>query len=438
MEITQPTVSITAEDSFNSDNTAKLTITLSAPSSVDVKVVLANTNVEPDKTVVPISYNKQITIPAGETNVTIDVEADVFGLESGDYQAAILIESVDGADKGENDVVYINFTYTFSPEVNLYGDDTFSGDRTAKVTIALSKATTQSVFVTLSTNPESEVEVEYESPITIEAGQTEIDIDVIVIVPEDIDSGVYPVILDINSVENGVIGPVNSIQIDLEYPFSTAITIDGEFDDWNNPDILSWSLPEGDVLYESIKQLKIAASEKYVYVYFELDDPGFEFNMPFNMYLDSDGDSNTGAIVEAVDNDTDYPPYENMGLEYYIELGLHVGDQYNDFYSSGGVYKYDGEHGNSIFSSLTNLSGSYDGSVIFAKGELDEDKTGRIEVQLLRSWFNIKGDKVKIAVKNMDGANNWAAYGLLPQGTIVEGVRQHVEMATIDLPRFQE
>jgi len=337
-------------------------------------------------------------------------------------------------------VAYINFSYAFKPEVNLYADPSFAGDKKAKLKITLSKATTVPVVVTLETDPQSKAEAEYEKTVTIPAGQTQTEIDVTVKIPENIVPGIYPVTLKIASVENGFAGTVKSIKIDLSYPFAVTITVDGDFDDWNNPNVQTWSLPEGNVLYQSIKKLKLAANEKYVYVYMELYDPGFDFNMPFNMYVDADGDPNTGAIVAAVDNDTYYPPYSDkqMGLEYYIEIGLHDGDRYQDFYSWGGIYKYGGEHGGNVFSGLTNLGGTYDGSVIFGTGTLDGNNIGRIEVQLLRSWFGIKGNKVRIAVKNMNGADNWSAYGLLPQGNVVDGVRQLVDMASIYLPTFQE
>lgn len=434
-----PIVSISADQSFDSDNRAKLVVTLSASTSENVEIRLASGDVQSGKLKVPVDYSKKITIPAGTTNATIEVEADVLGLESGEYQAAIKIESADGVKIGENSVVYINFMYAFKPEVNLYADASFSNDKSAKVTITLSKAASEPVVVTLETDTESEVEAEYGETISIPAGETEVEVEVTVIVPDDIEPGIYPFILNISSVENGIAGPVQSIKINLGYPFSVSIVMDGEFDDWDDPNILSWSLPEGEVMYQSIKELKLTANNKYVYAYLEFEDPGFDFNMPFNMYIDSDGDPTTGAIVSSVDNETFYPPYDEnqMGLEYYIELGLHDVDDYNDFYSWGGVYKYEGEHGENVFSGLTNLSGTYEDDVIFAIGSLNNN-IGRIEIRLLRSWFGIKGEKVRIAVKNMDGDNNWAAYGLLPQGNVKNGERQHVDMATLYLPAFEE
>lgn len=436
----QPTVSISADESFNAENIAKLTVSLSSASKEDIVVKLAKADVQSGKTGVPVNFNKKVTIPAGKTNATVDIEADILGLESGDYQAAIKIESTEGVKIGEKAVVYINFAYAFKPEVNLYADASFAGDKTAKLKIILSKATTQPVIVTLETDPLSKAEAEYEKKITIPAGQTQAETDVTVKIPADIVPGIYPVTLKIASIENGVVGTVSSIKIDLSYPFAVAITIDGNFDDWKDPNVLSWSLPEGDVLYKSMRNLKLTANGKYLFIYMEFKDPGFDFNMPFDMYVDADGNPETGAIVAATDNDTSYPPYDDkhMGLEYYIELALHDGDHYNDFYSWGGVYKYEGKDGDNVFSGLKNLSGTYDGSVIFASGYLDNENIGHVEIQMLRSWFGMKGNKARIAVKNMDGANNWAAYGLLPQGKVVSGVREHVDMASIYLPTYQE
>ena len=57
-----------------------------------------------------------------------------------------------------------------------------------------------------------------------------------------------------------------------------------------------------------------------------------------------------------------------------------------------------------------------------------------------RTFFKITGNKTRYAVKIMDGANNWKAMGLLPQGTATDlsdpTSRQHVDMATIDLPAY--
>lgn len=439
IEKTLPTVSISADENFSADNIAKLTISLSAANEKDIVVKLAKADVQPGKTSVPTVFEKNVTIPAGKTTVTIDVEADLLGLDSGEYQAAIKIESAETAKIADKSIVYINFSYAFKPDVNLHADASFAGDKTAKLKITLSKPTTKPVIVTLETDTESKIEVEYEKKVTIPAGETQAEIVITSKLHDNIVPGIYPAILKIASVENGVTGTVSSIKIDLSYPFAVSITVDGDFDDWNDPNVLSWTLPEGDVMYNSMKKLKLAANAKYVFIYMEFSDPGFDFNMPFDLYVDADGNPETGAIVAAVDNDTFYPPYDDkhMGLEYYIELGLHDGDKYNDFYSWGGVYKYEGEHGANVFSGLKNLSGTYDGSVIFASGNL-ENNIGRIEIQLQRSWFGMKGNKARFAVKNMDGANNWSAYGLLPQGNVVGGVRQHVDMASIYLPTFQE
>jgi len=440
-EISLPTVSITADDNFNDNNIAKLTVNLSVVSDKDVVINLAKAEVQSGKTNVPAIYDKKITISAGEKSASIDVEADVLGLESGDFQTAIKVESAENANIGENNVVYINFTYVFNPSVNLYSDAFFSSDKTAVLQVTLSKQTTEPVIVTLETDAESQLEIEYENIVTIPAGDTQAETTITVNLPDDIVPGVYPAFINIASIENGIIGDVSSVKIDLSYPFAVSVTIDGDFEDWNDPNISSWSLPEGDVMYTSIQNLKITSNEKNVFLYMEFEDPGFEFNMPFNMYVDADGNPETGAIVASVDNDTFYPPYDDkhMGLEYYIELSMHDGDKYNDFYSWGGVYKYTGEDGEGVFSGLNNLSGTYDGSVIYASGKLDSDNDiGRIEIQLLRSWFGMTGNKARFAVKNMDGANNWSAIGLLPQGNIVDGTRELVDMAIIYLPNHVE
>lgn len=431
-------VSISADENFNAENTAELTVSLSEATEKDIVVKLQKTDVQNGKENLTADYDKSVTVPAGQTEVKITVTADTFGLqEDVEYQTAISVASAEGAKVGEKNTVYINFKYEFVPEVNLYADAVFASDRTAKMEIVLSKAIDKAVVVTLEDDGEGILA--YDKTITIAAGETKAEVVITIDIASDLAAGKYPYNISIASIENANKGKVPLVCINLIYPFSTSILIDGSFDDWNAPSVSTWTLPEGEVLYKSMKVLKLAADDKNLYVYMEFEDPGFDFNMPFDMYIDADGNPATGAIVASVDNDTFFPPYleTQMGLEYYLELALHDGDHYNDFHSWGGLYHYVGKDGEGVFSGLENLGGSYSAEELCADGSL-ADGIGRLEVKLSRKFFGMTGNYARIAVKNMDGVNNWAAYGLLPQGVVVDGTRQHVDMAGINMPNYVE
>lgn len=437
-----PVVSISADASFNAENKAQLTLSLSEAAKTNVVVKLAKASVQAGKEQVLADFEKNVTIEAGQTSKVIVVAADVLGLTPGEYQTAITIASAEGAEVAQNATAYINFTFVVKPYVNLYAENSFASNKTAKLQITLSEAALQDVVVNLAKADGNIADISFDASVTIPAGQTEKEIEVSVAVAADQEIGVFPGMIKIASVsENALVGNAANVTINLIYPFPVNITMDGQFSDWADPSIATWTLPEGLVMYESMKVMKITGNDKYVYVYLEFTDPGFSFNMPFDMFLDADGNPNTGAVLTSTDNQVAYLPYSDGGLEYYIELALHDVDHYNDFYSWGGVYKYAGADGAGVFSNLSSLTGSYTGAEICANGALT-DGIGRLEIQLSRTWFGIKNNKVRIGVKNMDGANDWACYGLLPQGNCTDKndptSRTQVGLAEAILPSYNE
>ena len=160
---TVPEVSISADETFASDYTATVTLTLSSASSSDVVVNLADADVESGQSEVPAVYSKSVTIGAGKTSATVKVSADVLGLTEGTYQSAIMIASAEGADVAENSVVYIGLDYVELPAVNLYADDHFTHTRTAELRLRLEEAAEANVTVTLEDDASSTVSVEYEN-----------------------------------------------------------------------------------------------------------------------------------------------------------------------------------------------------------------------------------------------------------------------------------
>lgn len=71
-----------------------------------------------------------------------------------------------------------------------------------------------------------------------------------------------------------------------------AITIDGEFADWDNLEgVQVATLPKGDVDYEQLKTFKLFADETFIYVFCEFDP---ENTLVFVPYFDLDNDPTTG------------------------------------------------------------------------------------------------------------------------------------------------
>ncbi len=414
-----PTLTIAADATFNADMKANITLTLSAAAAKDIEVKLAKADVQNGKTEIAADFTKKVTIAAGETTKTVEVTADAMGLESGEYQAAIKVASAEGAEVAANAVVYINYTYVFNPAVNIYADAQFKSDKTAKARVVLEKATTADVKVKLVADAESKAEVTFPAEVVIPAGTTEKEIELTVTVPGNIEPGIYPFILKLGDIENGVAGKANEVTINLAYPFAVAIEIDGVFDDWNDPAIITYTNPDG-ALFKDVYEMKLAGSGKYVYMYLKFKDKGFDTGYPIDIFINADGDDATGCYLHTINNDGTYAfikPWNNPGIEWYLEGSLQSTEDFYDLTGLTYYLKYTGDDGNGFwaggFANLTaDLCG--DASKIYAQGALNGE-VGEIEVQFLRSAFLMTGAKAGFGFKLMDGMNNWDALGLIPQ-----------------------
>lgn len=417
-----PTLTIAADAAFNAEMKATLTLTLSKAASQDVEVKLAKGTVQSGKSEIAVDFSKKVVIPVGETTKTVEVSADAMGLESGEYQAAIKVESAQGANVADNAVVYINYTFVFTPAVNLHADTNFASDKTAKLTVSLAKATSKDVKVKLATDAASTATVSYDSEVVVPAGETSKEITVTVDIPENLAAGSYAAIIKIESAENGEVGTSASVTINLVYPFSVGITVDGVFDDWNDPSIVSWTLPEG-AIFDQIKCMKLAADSKFVYMYVEL----YEVNnaegdyTPSDIYINADGDNSTGCIIASIDNNGGDPyvniqQWNNPGIEYYLEGTINSADGYADLTGLQWYLRYNGPAGASFWSGFDNLNEEFLGhpEKMFAQGTI-EGTEGKLEILFSRSAFGMTGSKAAFGMKVMDGFNGWRALGLAPQ-----------------------
>jgi len=430
------TVSISADATFNAENKANVTLTLSGAASADVVVKLAKADIQSGKTQVPADFDKKVTIKAGETSAKVTVTADVLGLEGGEYQSAIKIDTADGAKVADNAVVYINLTFEYLPDVNLYADGNFSSDCTAKISAAIGKASSKDVVVKLAKDASSTAKFTCPESITIPAGQTSAEA-VVTVDVAGVAAGTYPAVIKIAEVQNGKAGSASSVSIKLVYPFSTTIYIDGEFADWEGAN--EWKTPE-DAEFTAIRTIKLAANAQYMYAYIEINEPQPDdfnlFPMPVDLFIDCDANVATGGKLTSTDNYNTTLPYTDSGLNWYIEKGnIHDGQGYIDF-SGGGNYHYIGADGGAIWS-LENLSPTTE--QVFAIGVLGEDGIGRIEIQFLRSYYGLVNTQASFGIKLMNGNDNWNCWGLAPIGGKNGGsASQRVDMAVINMPVYAE
>ena len=100
--------------------------------------------------------------------------------------------------------------------------------------------------------------------------------------------------------ETNVCPDCNQNPCECEVEYSSPITIDGDFSDWDGLDASKVASCKGaaDAKYPALKVLKVYADEVYVNVYFEFDDDiitDVEY-VPFHVYLDSDGSTATGGF----------------------------------------------------------------------------------------------------------------------------------------------
>lgn len=433
-------VSLSGDTAFNASNKATLTLTLSEAAATDVKVKLAKADIQSGKTLIPVDFPKNVTIAKGDTKATVEVEADVMGLSAGDYQAAIKIDSAEGAKVADNSVVYINISFVFKPEVNLYADSNFKSDGTAKLTISLAKAAEVEVKVNIDLDPASTADVKFEKSVTIPAGETSFEIPVTVNIPADLAPGIYPAIFNIASVENGELGKATSATINLSYPFTAEIMIDGVFDDWAEAATQTCELPEG-CLFTDMISMSFCANSKYLYVYFKFVDPGYDIGRPFDFYIDNDGDPATGCYVPSLNNAGEYagiPPIDQAkaGVKWYVELPLHDGDKY--WIWANGRYGYNGDDGASVWTALALEGDHYDPTDVFAQGII-EDGIGHLEVQLSREVYKLTGTKARFFAKLMDGANDWNCLGVLPQEPSADGkTYTPADMFTVYMPEYAQ
>ena len=209
--------------------------------------------------------------------------------------------------------------------------------------------------------------------------------------------------------------------IEIEPEPVGKIQIDGKFDDWAGCETV-WTLPEN-AIFPNIKAMKLDADEDYAYVYLELvETNNVEDRTPFDLFINSDGNNATGCIITSLDQKAEdpyvyIPPFQNPGIEWYIEGTLNASETtYADFTAITYYLKYNGADGDNFWSGYDNLTSSLAGhpEKIYAQGVI-EGEEGKLEIRLSREAFGMTGSKAAFGVKVMDGLVNWRTNGLAPQ-----------------------
>jgi hypothetical protein len=449
-----PTLSITADATFAEDNSANLKLTLSAAAEQEVVVNLAEDQIQSGKVKAFVNFPSKVSIAAGKTEVNVPVTVDVQGLTSGDYQAAIKVASVTGAIMPTTPTVYINLKYVFKPIVSIMSSGNFDNQGNAKLTVSLAAPTTVDVIVALAegTTTKTKLAVTFDKNITIPAGETSKEVPVKATI-KDLAVGEYESVIKIESVQNGIASTtINSATIGYVFSLTSSIVIDGNFSDWDSSsNIQVAKLPDGDVVSKDLKVLKIGADGKYLYFYFEMayktDDP-WNVSIPCDFFVDSDGDPSTGYV----NGDSCGTPLDAvqlwtpMGCEWYSEyMGLTnpatgTFEDFTDDPATGDPsepyrwLKYTGANGASFWTAFSNEGAEEDTKdIAYAKGTYSEG-VYYCEAKFSRKKLGATGTKLGFGMKPMVG---WATNGLLPQGNIVNGVRQSVDMLRITMPEYK-
>lgn len=228
------------------------------------------------------------------------------------------------------------------------------------------------------------------------------------------------------------------------YP-SNPITIDGIFSDWDN--INGWTaefdLHEKATVYKELTQMKMVSTSSKVYAYFRMTYPGSTEYLPSNLILDSDGNPNTGYMLESIDNFSSGKLFNPCGGTWYIEGSLQseTGTIYN--LNQFTMYKFNGNNGDSPFDHLVDY-GAFDETKMKSRYKLSNGIM-EIEVEFDRYTYNIEGTKVGLGFKIMHNdvkpTNNtekvWMAHGIIPQksttGTFVAG-----DLLRVNIPPYSK
>lgn len=184
------------------------------------------------------------------------------------------------------------------------------------------------------------------------------------------------------------------------YP-TNHITIDGNFDDWNN--ISGWTSEcrvLGDAKYTGVNTMKVTADGDFVYLYFDFaHDNGSSCTVDF--FIDSDANAGTGLYTEK--DDMDYQsPFSPFGAEWYVQTNTYNVGNYYDFSEPGFFLEYKsdkpyGKYGGNTINHGRNGSKEVTSAVSYA--QLKRNGEGALmEWKISRSLLNLSSTKASFGL----------------------------------------
>lgn len=226
-------VSISAVSSAFDNGKATLLLKLSGKTDSDVKVTLSESGTLPDA---KLSYDKSVTIPAGESFKEVAVSANAEGLEAGEYTATFTIASASGATVGtpKEASVTLAVNTVAKVEVNIDADGSFT-DNKATLAVSLKKAVTADVTVTLKAGEDVASgciaipadALSFTNPVTVAAGSKNVDVEVSVDPSKLTPGEKYQANIVIDAVsDNAKIGTDDAVVISYEMPVTAKLRED--------------------------------------------------------------------------------------------------------------------------------------------------------------------------------------------------------------------
>lgn len=203
------------------------------------------------------------------------------------------------------------------------------------------------------------------------------------------------------------------------------ITVDGDFSDWQTVPCVSYTIPARNATFTNIVKMSYTADDDYVYGCMVMDETYPGYSTFFDLFVDADGDVQTGGKLLSIENYSGYP-FADSGVEWYIEGGLYDASTqtYGDYFTK---WHYIGEDGANVFSGLSNITGEFTTDHFAVIGASNGKGVGRFEFKMQREKFEMLGEKAAFGCKNL--CNGVA--GLLPQSS--DFVSNRLPMAAITM-----
>lgn len=192
------------------------------------------------------------------------------------------------------------------------------------------------------------------------------------------------------------------------------IKIDGDFADWNAlGDIPTAYLPEG-CAKVSLLVMKVTSDEKNIYVYFEQELEDGQAVSPFDLFLNTDGDDDTGASTYL---------WEAAGWDYLIEseLGFLANAASIRDMDDMAIYKFigpDGADGWDDPDEEDDIDAPYqerlDDTGFASSAGVVKDGVAKVEVAIARAPLGKMAKTITVGMLLYEG-DSWQDNGVLPQ-----------------------